>query len=762
MQAVRQLLILIALFSCVVTATLTANAADSSPFFPKKDRTKILLNADFIERDNEKDITILRDKVQIVSDQNFISCNEAVILWAKNEIVAVGNVLLKTQKSSIQADKIIFNMQDQKGRIFGGVITSGKVLMQAEYMEKIGPDTYVGDNTYFTACTTCPASWSFTAEHVEATIEGYAYLTNPWLNILEFPTLYSPYLVIPLKNQRQTGLLTPGFEVTSRSGTAIEIPYFWAIDRSSDATIGVKYYTKRGVQGLFNYRYRLSEKSGGELDTAFLHDQAYAGKGRWFGSYSHYLDLPNGYVQRTNLHLTSDLDYPQDFLTQFPYLGQPALDNRVSITKNFEHDYHLSIDASYYESLIQSSIDDSKESSVHRLPDVRFSVTDKKLLNDFPLFFRMDAEYVNFAREGLGYDSPFTRPGTTITGYQPANSTGTFNPTTDLVRSGQRIDVQPQFYTPFRVFDNTVDVTPFVGYRQTQYLLGAIDQSQDYNYSPQRNYPIFGVNTSTELSRVYESDGTKYRHSIIPELSFQSIPWFYQSNTPFFGTQDQIPYFMQTQPLQDLDLAPGGRGLQFDYEDRIVGRRLANIGLFNRVIKKNDAAFGSQYDQTFLLGVSQAYDFIEAEKPDGLPWQDIRGVMNIRWGKIDSFTEASRFPYHKVTNVDSRLRFYLIDTDYLELIYSNYLNVPLKPADVDKTPRLETLWVSAGMNTLYASLSGQMEFDMKKGDFLAWAANVELIPPGRCWTISSNFFHTYQGLDTSGWKVLVNFKFGNN
>ena len=77
-----------------------------------KEKTKVLLNAQFIERDNEKDITILRDNVQVILEQNFITCHEAIILWAKNEIVAVGNVTLKTPKSDIKADKIIFNFKE--------------------------------------------------------------------------------------------------------------------------------------------------------------------------------------------------------------------------------------------------------------------------------------------------------------------------------------------------------------------------------------------------------------------------------------------------------------------------------------------------------------------------------------------------------------------------------------------------------------------------------------------------------------------------
>lgn len=741
------------LFSCVFA---------QAQLVQKKGQAKILLNADFIERDNEKDITILRDKVQIIFEQNIISCNEAVILWSKNEIVAVGDVLLRTAKADIQADKIIFNFKDEKGQIFNGIILSGKVLMQAEFIEKTGLNTYKAEDAYFTACTVCPASWSFTVDKMEATIEGYAYLSSPWLNILEFPTIYTPYLILPLKNERQTGLLTPTFDATSRGGFGIEFPYFWALSRSQDMTFAAKHYEKRGFQGVFNYRYRLSNTSSGELNTAFLRDRAFGNQNRWFTSYSHYLELPEDFVQRTTIHLASDLEYPIDFQTQFPFLGEPALDNRTSLTKNYP-DYHLSLDSSFYMSLIQADLDASKESSVHRIPDIRFSVTDKKLLDEVPLFFRLDSQYVNFARQGLGYDSPYTRAAPfNDLAYQPGSPTGVFNPATDKVRTGQRLDFMPHFYAPFRLFGNRLDVTPYATYRHTQYLLGALNESQDFEFFPHRNYTMMGVHTSTELSAVFQGTESKYRHSIVPSVSFQSIPSFYQTQHPFFGTQDQIPYFLQTQPLQDLDLQPGGRGLQFDYEDRIIGRRLMNLGITNRVTRKRNAAYGTSYDQPFLFSLTQAYDFIEAKKENGgLPWQDLRGLVNVRWGKIDSFTEVFHFPYHKVTNVSSRLRLNIMESNFFEVIYSNYLNVPARPIDVNQDNRFETAWISAGMNTLYATLNGQLEYSLQDSEFKRWMLTTELIPPGRCWTINTNVFKTLDVGNNYGFSAMINFKFGN-
>lgn len=753
----------LARFVILVFAFLWLSPHANAQLFQKKDKTKILLNADFTERDNEKDLTILRGNVQVILEQNFISCNEAIIMMAKNEVIAVGKVLLKTPQSDIQADKIVFNFKEQTGKIFNGVVLSGKVLIQSDYIEKTGIDSYVSSSAYLTSCTTCAASWSFTADEVDATIEGYAYIKNSWLHVLEVPLIYFPYLIVPLKNERQSGFLTPTMGNHPYADFGVEIPYFWAISRSQDMTLSAKHFSRSGFQGLVNYRYRLSNKSSGELDTAILWDEAMSGKRRWHTNYAHYLELPNDYVQRTTINLTSDLDYVNHFQQQFPYFGLPALDNRTSITKNFE-DFHLSVDTSYYVSLLQDTISEGRETSVHRLPEVRFSLTDKKIFDNANIFYRLNGQYINLARQGFGFDSPFipqvTTPDTPV-GYRPGNVTGVFDPSMDKVRTGQRLDLQQTVYMPLRAFNNALDFTPFAMYRHTQYVLGAINEQQDFDFFPHRNYTMVGVNTSTEMSAIYEGSSNRYRHSIVPEVAFQAITNSYQTNnSTFFGRQAQIPYFLQMQPLQNSDiLDPGGRGLQFDYEDRIIGKRLVNLAITNRITQKSDSPLGKVYNQPVLFTVSQAYDLIEAKNSNGRPWQDIRGLLNVRTGRVDSLTELFHYPYHKQTNVNSRLRLALQNTNYFEIIYANYLNVPAQPEDLDRSLRQESALLALGMDTKNAALFGNVEYSLKDSLWRRWTLNATITPPGDCWIIGALL---YKNLDTDeiGWDARITFKFG--
>ncbi|MCC6138052.1 MAG: hypothetical protein IT287_05430, partial [Bdellovibrionaceae bacterium] len=391
-------------------------------------------------------------------------------------------------------------------------------------------------------------------------------------------------------------------------------------------------------------------------------------------------------------------------------------------------------------------------------PEVRFSLTDKKILDYPPVFFRFNSQYINLARQGFGFDSPFTTSNG-FPGYRPDSPTGVFDPATDKVRTGQRLDLQPMLYMPLRAFNKAIDVTPYMMYRHTQYVLGAINEDQNFEFFPHRNYTQLGVNTSTEFSAIFQGKTSRYRHSIIPEIGFQSITNSYQTNSTFFGSQGQIPYFLQTQPLQDLDLQPSGRGLQFDYEDRIIGKRLINFAITNKLTEKSESPLGLTYNQPILFSLSQAYDFIEAKNEKGLPWQDIRGLLNVRMGRVESLTETFHFPYHKVNNVSSRLRLALLNTNYFEIIYTNYLNVPAVPEDVDRNKRQESAILTLGMNTLYATLFGNVEYSLKDSEWKRWTVSAALIPPGDCWTISAEIFKNLDSDDFGG-KGRITFKFG--
>ena len=63
---------------------------------------------------------------------------------------------------------------------------------------------------------------------------------------------------MPLKRERQSGLLAPKLGINSRDGFFIQPRFYWAINESQDMTFVVDYLEKRGLRPNWEYRYLLS------------------------------------------------------------------------------------------------------------------------------------------------------------------------------------------------------------------------------------------------------------------------------------------------------------------------------------------------------------------------------------------------------------------------------------------------------------------------------------------------------------------------
>src|SRR3989442_583376 len=109
-------------------------------------------------------------------------------------------------------------------------------------------------------------AWSFRFGSATADIEALIYGTNASFWAKGVPLVpFFPFFAAAIRRERQTGLLPPVFGTSGRRGFFAEIPFFWAISDSQDATLGLDFFERRGVGGSAEYRYILSERQRGGL-----------------------------------------------------------------------------------------------------------------------------------------------------------------------------------------------------------------------------------------------------------------------------------------------------------------------------------------------------------------------------------------------------------------------------------------------------------------------------------------------------------------
>ena len=72
---------------------------------------------------------------------------------------------------------------------------------------------------------------------------------NTTIEILGVPILWLPWMIYPLKSERQSGLLFPDFSIGGRNGFEVGLPVFWALGRSGEPDLHAALAAEAGGQG---------------------------------------------------------------------------------------------------------------------------------------------------------------------------------------------------------------------------------------------------------------------------------------------------------------------------------------------------------------------------------------------------------------------------------------------------------------------------------------------------------------------------------
>ena len=131
---------------------------------------------------------------------------------------AKGNAVYITSESIIYGDEMHLNMDTRTGVVIGARISNDKFTLSGERINKLSQERYQGHWSEYTTCKDCPNSWSLESEDVDLTFDGYAFMSNVTWKIKDAPTLWLPYLVIPVKSRRQSGFLFPKFGLATNNG----------------------------------------------------------------------------------------------------------------------------------------------------------------------------------------------------------------------------------------------------------------------------------------------------------------------------------------------------------------------------------------------------------------------------------------------------------------------------------------------------------------------------------------------------------------
>jgi len=577
--------------------------------------------ADEMNFNQKTDQYIAKGNVIISKKDRKLTADFVRLNQKTNDAVAIGQVMMIVGDDVLTGDRMEINLKTETGVVYSGTIffKENHFYIKGAKIQKIGKQSYAGDDVSVTTCDGESPDWKVTARHLEVTVEGYGKASHAAVWAKKLPVLYSPYLLFPIKRKRQTGLLAPGFGYSDRKGFEYTQPFFWAVNDYSDATFYGRFMADRGLMAGAEYRYLLTEDSKGMATFNYLNDDKVDdGTGNsskdwgytednelrpnseryWFTTKTDQ-ELPYGFAAKLDIDIVSDQDYLYEFRDGFMgfrkhydyYYDEFGRDldeyddttrkNSLTVNKTWS-DYSLYGKVLWYDDVIQRRWKDTNN-TLQQLPQIGFEASKQRLLNSV-FFWELESEYMNFFREDGD--------------------------------TGQRVDIYPRFSIPFKV-KRYVTIEPSLGLRETLWFAQewheADDDSAKRDDFFDRGLYDAELDISSEVYRImdFNSFGVeKIKHIIRPKITYGFTPE---------KSQDELPDFDSTDRIDEENK------ITYSITNTLISKSIADLGGASDDINEENPIY--TYHQFFRFLIQQSYDIIEADENDAEPFSSIYGEI---------------------------------------------------------------------------------------------------------------------------------------
>ena len=388
----------------------------------------------------------------------------------------------------------------------------------------------------FTTCEQGVDDWYIKASEIE--LDDYtqsATAKNGYIEFQDVPILYVPWVSFSFNNERKSGLLAPTVGTTSKSGFEVSVPYYINIAPDKDATVGVRYLSKRGAQFQGELRY-LDETYSGIYNAEYINNDQLSDIKRYYVKLSHNHFIGNGWSAGFNFEKVSDDQYFSELSTRI------VSTSRVNLPQEAQINYVDEIWS--FNGLVQKyQTLDEISFPYQRLPQLTL-VGNKSY----------DHLTVNIFSQWSYFDQNANAP---------------------IAATGSRLAVYPSISIPMS--DTYGFFTPKIGLHSTSYRLNDnnfnVNGQSISNDSETRTLPIFSLDSGLYFERDTAIASRQYVQTIEPRLFYVYIPNKNQDLLPVFDTS-----------LADLNLTTLFSENQFTGNDRVNNANQLSLAVTSRMI----------------------------------------------------------------------------------------------------------------------------------------------------------------------------------
>ncbi len=253
-----------AMMVAAVAAHAQTSLGDLGASVSVPEGTQLFLEADTVTYDSDKQVVTAKGGIQIDYGGYKLVSRDIVYDQASRRLVASGDVeLVEPSGNKVYADSIDVTDDFANGFIQAlRIETPDNTRFAAGQAVRQNGDTTTFERGVYTACEACEKHperaplWQVKARRIvwdqkNKVVRYY----GARFELFGKPLAYLPYFASPDPTvKRQSGLLPPSFKSNSKLGVGVRVPYYFAIDESSDATVAGTYFTRQGFLAEAEYR----------------------------------------------------------------------------------------------------------------------------------------------------------------------------------------------------------------------------------------------------------------------------------------------------------------------------------------------------------------------------------------------------------------------------------------------------------------------------------------------------------------------------
>ena len=356
----------------------------------------VLIQADSLKYDEVEDIVIARGAVELIEGERILRAAEVRYNQTTGVAIAKGDVVVVEPDGQV----IFADYVELEEELTRGFIRQARVLLEddsrfaaADGMRSDGNRTEMRRAVY-SPCEVCEEDpeadpvWQLSAQrivHDEETQDVVYY--HAFLELFGVPVFYTPFFTHPDPSvERRSGFLAPNFELDSRDGFVLEVPYYYTFSPDFDVTASPIFMTDEGVilKGEVRKRWDFGELtvegSGGWIN---FRNEAGVEERRVRG----HIDAEAEFHVDENWRVTLGAERASDttYKRRFGLGGEAMLETHVDAERFGDRDY-MRVGARSFQGLRDDEDDDD---SPHVLPD--FEGETFADLGDFPGRLRLAA-----------------------------------------------------------------------------------------------------------------------------------------------------------------------------------------------------------------------------------------------------------------------------------------------------------------------------------------------------------------------------------